>query len=107
MLEETKVWQDANESLTQMCEDGKIKNRLRSEMMQLDSPKSQKRLKEIQDGNNKTVLHEIVKEDNFMGTFVWAIFSLCSIFMFSNARTLVSVILHFFQPLERSGASST
>ena len=30
---------DANESLTQMCEHGNMKNRLRGKMMQLDSPK--------------------------------------------------------------------
>ena len=47
MLEEMKMWQDAKESFTQMCENGKMGNGLWGEMMQLNSPKLQKGLKEI------------------------------------------------------------
>ena len=40
MLEEVEMRQDANESFTQMCEDGKMENQLRGEVMQSNSPKS-------------------------------------------------------------------
>ena len=75
MLEELEMWQDANESFTRMCENGKMENGLWGEMMQLNSPKLQKGLKEIRYGNSKAALHEIAKKDGSMGTFVRAVFS--------------------------------
>ena len=40
MLEELEMWQDANESFTQMCKDGKMENQLRGEVVQLNYPES-------------------------------------------------------------------
>ena len=72
------MWLDAKESFAQMCEDSKMKDGLRGQMMQLDPLKSQKRLKEIGNENSKTALHKIAKKDDFVGTFIRAILSLYS-----------------------------
>ena len=52
MLKEMKMWLDAKESLAQMSEDSKMKNGLRGQMMQLDTPKLKKRMEEIRNGNS-------------------------------------------------------
>ena len=61
-MEKMEMWLDAKESFAQMCEDSKMKDGLRGQMMKLDPPKSQKRLKELKNGNNKTALHKLAKK---------------------------------------------
>ena len=77
MLEQMKMRLDADESFTQMCGDGKMKDGLGSQMMQLDSPEFQKSAEEIRSGYGKTTLRKIAEQDDFMCTFVWAVLSLC------------------------------
>jgi hypothetical protein len=72
-----ELWLDTKESLAQMCENGKVKNRLRGKMVQLNSPKSKKSLKEIRNQNSKPAFYEIAKNDDLKGTFIWGIFSFC------------------------------
>ena len=52
-----------------------MENGLWGKMMQLNSPKSQKSVEEIRNRNHKAVFHEITKNDDFKGTFIWAVFS--------------------------------
>ena len=75
MLEKMEMWQDAKESFTRMCENGQMKNRLRGQMMQLDSLESQKSMEKIRNRDRKTTFHKIAENDGFKSTFIRAVFS--------------------------------
>ena len=47
MLNKVKVGKNAKECFAEMSENGKIQNGLRSQMMQLDSPKQQKSIEKL------------------------------------------------------------
>ena len=47
MLEKVKMRKNANECFAEMGKNGKMQNGMRSQMMQLDSPKLQKSIEKI------------------------------------------------------------
>jgi hypothetical protein len=77
MMEQMKMRLDADKSFTQMCEDGNMKDGLWGQMMQLDSPEFQKSMKEIRSMNGKTAFYKIAKDNDSVGSFVWAVLAFC------------------------------
>ena len=57
-----------------MSKNRKMQNELRSQMMQLDSPKLQKSIEKFRYGKCKTMFHEIMEYNDLEGTFHGVIF---------------------------------
>ena len=59
MLKKVKMGKNAKECFAEMSENRKMQNGLRSQMMQLDSPKLQKSIEKFRYGKRKTTFHEV------------------------------------------------
>ena len=75
MLEKMEMREDAKECFTKMGEYGKMQDRLRGQMMQLDSPEVKKSMEEFRNRYCKTTFHEITEHNGFKSTFERIIFS--------------------------------
>ena len=75
ILEKVKVGKNAKECFAQMGKNGKMQNGMRSQMMQLDSPKLQKGIEKFRYGKCKTTFHEITEYNGLKGTFHGVIFT--------------------------------
>ena len=75
MLKKMGVGKDSKESFAEMSEYRRMQDGLRSQMMQLDSPKLQKSMEKFRHRNGKTTFHEIMEDNSFKGTFEGIIFS--------------------------------
>ena len=75
MLEKMKVGKDAKECFAEMGEYRKMQDRLRGQMMQLDSPEVKKSMEEFRNRYCKTTFHEITEHNGFKSTFERIIFS--------------------------------
>ena len=71
-----KVGKNAEECFAEMSENRKMQNGLRSQMMQLDSPKLQKSIEKFLYGKCKTTFHKVTEYNGLEGTFHEVIFSL-------------------------------
>ena len=76
MLENVKVGKNSKECFAQMGKNGKMQNRMRSQMMQLDSPKLQKGIEKFRYGKGKTTFQEVTEYNGLEGTFHGVIFSI-------------------------------
>ena len=63
------------ECFTEMSKNRKMQNGLRSQMMQLDSPKLQKSIEKFRYGKRKTTFHEVTEYNGLEGTFHGVILS--------------------------------
>ena len=75
MLEKMEVGKDAKECFTEMGEYRKMQDRLRGQMMQLDSPKVKKSMGKLRNRYCKATFHEIAEQNGFKSTFERIIFS--------------------------------
>ena len=75
MLEKVKVGKSTKECFAEMSKNRKMQNGLRSQMVQLDSPKLQKSIEKFRYGKCKTTFHEITEHNGLEGTFHGVIFS--------------------------------
>ena len=75
MLEKMEMGKNSKECFVEMSKYGKMQDRLRSEMRQLNSPKLQKIMEELKNRNGKATFHEITEYNGFKGTFEGIIFS--------------------------------
>ena len=75
-MEKVKIWKNAKECFAEMGKNGKMQNGMRSQMMQLDSPKLQKSIEKFRYGKHKTTFHEVTEYNGLEGTFHGVIFSL-------------------------------
>ena len=60
---------NAKECFAEMGKNGKMQNGMRSQMMQLDSPKLQKSIEKFRYGKRKTTFHEVTEYNGLEGTF--------------------------------------
>ena len=74
-MEKVKVRKNAKECFAEMGKNGKMQNRLRSQMVQLDSPKLQKSIEKFRYGKCKTTFHKITEYNGLKGTFHGVIFT--------------------------------
>ena len=74
-MEKMEVGKHSLESFAKMGEYRKMQDGLRGQMMQLDSPKVQKSMKEHRNRYHKTTFHEITEHNGFKCTFERIIFS--------------------------------
>ena len=75
MLEKMEVGKDAKECFAEIGEYRKMQDRLLGQMMQLDSPKVKKSMKEFRNRHCKTMFHKITEHNGFKNTFERIIFS--------------------------------
>jgi len=75
MLEKMEVGKDTKECFTEMGEYRKMQDRLRGQMMQLDSPKVKKSMGKLRNRYCKATFHEIAEQNGFKSTFERIIFS--------------------------------
>ena len=70
-----EVGKDTKECFAEMSKYRKMQDRLRSQMMQLDSPELQESMEELWHRNCKTVFHKVTKHNGFKSTFKRVFFS--------------------------------
>ena len=75
MLEKMEVGKDAKECFAEMGEYRKMQDRLRGQMMQLDSLEVKKSVEKFRNRYCKATFHEITEQNGFKSTFERIIFS--------------------------------
>ena len=74
-MEKVKMRKNAKECFAEMGKNGKMKNGMRSQMMQLDSPKLQKSIEKFRYRKRKSTFHEVTEYNGLECTFHGVILS--------------------------------
>jgi hypothetical protein len=61
------------EGFIEMNKDGNMENRIRVEVMELDTIIEEKTVKEIRYGEGQSVLNKILKQNNLLSPFIWSV----------------------------------